>query len=199
MKTKMTVTRALTKLKTLDSKINKAIQGGCFVTYKVGDKVDTECNSKENLQSVMDLINFRDRLKAAIAKSNAVTKVKVAGKEMTVVEAIEAKSSIQYRERLLLQMRHDLQRVRQKVESINQDAQYRLDRLIEASVGSDKGSKSDTEAITKTFMARNEAEVFDSGLEIDKVIENLDKELSDFIDDIDVSLSEINSKTEIEI
>ena len=46
------------------------------------------------LQSANDLINYRRALKSAVLQSNAVTKVTVADKEMTVAEAIEYKNSI---------------------------------------------------------------------------------------------------------
>ena len=194
---KITVTRALTKLKTLDKKIKKAIREGCFVTYEVGGKQDKECDSKSDFQSVQDLIDFRDRLKSAIAESNANTKVKIAGKKMTVVEAIEKKNSIQYKTELLQYLRHSLAITRDTVEDINSDVQRRLDRLIEASVGSEK-QKTEVEAISKPFLQRNEAKVIDT-LKIEEKIKELDEEITSFIEEVDVSLSEANSQTFIEV
>jgi cell division protein ZapA (FtsZ GTPase activity inhibitor) len=195
---KLTVTRGLTQLKTLDKRIKKAIANGCYVTYKVGDKQEQDCNPKSDFQSVMDLIQYRDRLKSAIVKSNAETKVKIAGKKYTVAEAIEAKTSIQYRAALLDTLRRNLDSVRYNVDEINQDVQRRLDRLIEASVGSDSKNKSEIDAISKPFLQRNEAQIVDD-LKIEEKIKTLDKELEDFLEEIDVALSESNAQTYIGI
>ncbi len=194
---KISITRSLVKLKTLDKKIKKAIREGCYVSYEVGGKQEKTCNPKADYQSVVDLINYRDKLKTAVAESNAKTKVKVAGKKMSVVEAIEKKSSIEYKSELLTYLRHSLSSVREDVEDINQDVQRRLDKLIEASVGSEK-SKSEVEAISKPFLQRNEAKVVDK-LKIEDKIKELDEEVLSFIEDIDVTLSEVNSQTFIEV
>ncbi len=194
---KITVTRGLTKLKTLDRKIRKAIQEGCYISYKVGGKQTDTCNAKSDYQSVVDLIDYRDRLKAAISESNAKTKVKIAGKEMTVVEAIEKKGSIQYKVELLTHLRTKFARTRDVVEDINSDVQRRLDRIIEASVGSEK-QKTEIEAITKPFLQRNEAKIVDE-LKIEEKIKELDEEITSFLEQIDVTLSEINAMTYIEV
>ena len=195
---KLTITRGLTQLKTLDKRIRKGISNGCFVTYEVGNKVQNECDPRADFQSVMDLIEYRDRLKSAIVKSNASTKVKIAGKKYTVAEAIEAKTSIQYRAQLLKALRQNLDNVRYNVDEINQDVQRRLDRLIEASVGSDSKNKTEIDAISKPFLQRNEAQIVDN-LGIEDKIKKLDKELEDFISDVDVALSESNAQTYIEV
>ncbi len=196
---KISITRSLVKLKTLDSKIQKSIKTGCFITYKVGDKVREDCSPKEDFQSVMDLINFRDTLKAKVAESNAKTKVKIAGKKYSVTEAIETKQSIQYRQYLLQELRQQNARVNDTVEDINQDVQRRLDRLIESSLGSDKSkAKDEVESITKTFLQRNQADVVDE-LKIEETIKKLDEEITSFLEQIDVTLSEINATTYIEV
>ena len=50
----------------------------------------------------MDLISRRNKIKSAIIMSNAKTVVEVAGKQMTVAEAIDKKSSIEYEKELLI-------------------------------------------------------------------------------------------------
>jgi hypothetical protein len=198
---KISITRALTKLKTLDSKIKKEISNNCYVTVSVGGKISehSQCNAKASFQAVQDLINFRDNLKSEVAKSNAVTNVTVAGKEMTVVEAIESKNSIGYKVELLKELKRQLADKRYQIEDVNSDAERRLDRLIESSVGSDKTkAKDEVEAITKTFLQRNEAKLVDD-LGIEKVIKELEDDIQEFVDDVDIALSESNSRTYIEV
>jgi predicted translin family RNA/ssDNA-binding protein len=195
---KLTITRGLTQLKTLDKRIKKGITNSCFVTLEVGGNIQNKCIPKADFQSIIDLIEYRDRLKSAIVTSNAKTKIRIAGKKYTVAEAIEAKTSILYRAELLKALRQNLDRARYEVESINEDVQRRLDRLIEASVGSDSKNKTEIEAISKPFLQRNEAKLVDD-LDIEDKIKKLDKELEDFLEEIDVILSESNSQTYIEV
>ena len=194
---KITITRGLTTLKTLDKKITKATRAGNFVTFEVNGKATTDINAVSDLQKVNDLIDYRDRLKSAIAASNAVTKVKVGQEVMTVVAAIEKKSSIAHKVKLLSTLQTELAETRSNIEYHNADAERRLDKLIEASVGSDSQKKDEIEAISKPFMKRNEATLVDP-LKIEKVIEKLDEEIEDFLVNVDVSLSESNATTYIE-
>ena len=97
---KMTIHRALSELKTMDDRITKAIDD---VTYVVAVKhsaekiygvtvADFKENIKSGYQKVQSLMARRDAMKRAVVLSNATTKVIVAGKEMSVAEAIEQKN-----------------------------------------------------------------------------------------------------------
>jgi hypothetical protein len=195
---KISIARALRTLKTLDSKIQKNINNGCFVNYKVGNEiVRKDCSPKKDLQSVNDMINYRDRLKSAIAGSNAITIIKLGDEEMTVVEAIERKNSIRFKEELLFMLESTLMGTRNSIDNHNDEVQRRLDRLIEASVGSDSNKK-ETDSISKPFLKRNKAELVDE-IGIQGVIENLKAEIDDFKDDIDIELSTSNALTFIEV
>ena len=195
---KITITRSLTTLKTLDKKIAKATRAGGYVTYEVNGKKEVDINAVSDLQKVNDLIGYRDRLKSSIAASNAVTIVKVGRDEMTVVAAIEKKTSVVYKTKLLLTLQASLSEARQNIEYHNSDTERRLDKLIEASVGSDSNKKDEIEAISKPFMKRNEAKLVDP-LKIEEVITKLDEEIEDFLVNVDVALSESNSTTYIEV
>ena len=194
---KMTVTRGLATLKLLDKKIKKAIGGGSFLTYKVGDKVEEDIDPKADLQKVKDLISNREKIKTAIMLSNAQTIVKVGSREMSVIEAIEYKSSIQFDKALLMQLRYTRDGVKQEVEDINEAMQRRLDKLLEASMGADTDPK-EQKAIVEAFEKRNKAEVVDT-LKIDEVIEALEADIDEFESEVDLCLSESNSTTMIDI
>lgn len=80
---KITITRALTELKTLDKRIQKAIDSGTFVSF-YGQFFKPDENSKSaqsNYQSIMDLLERRKQIKSLIVMSNAVTKVIIYGKK----------------------------------------------------------------------------------------------------------------------
>lgn len=98
----ISITRALSELKLLDKRILKGIKDADFLSYEINKKnVLKTFEPKEQLQSVEDLIARRSTLKSKIMESNASTKVKIAGKEMLVIEAIEMKETIQYKKQLL--------------------------------------------------------------------------------------------------
>jgi hypothetical protein len=194
----ITVARALRKLKTLDKKISKKINSSCFVNYKIGtDTVKSNCTPKDDLQSIYDLISYRDRLKSAIAQSNAVTVVKVGEEKMTVLEAIERKNSINFYRDLLAALHSQLLITLDDIEQQNEDVQRRLDRLLEVSIGNDSNKK-EIENITKSFLKRNEATLEDE-IGIYEEIETLRKDIDDFEDNVDIALSESNALTKIEV
>ena len=90
---KITITRALVELKTVDKRIEKALEGAVFITHKCASDENPKHKITENrLQQVTDLIERRKNLKAAIVKSNATTKVVIDSNEYTVAEAIERKN-----------------------------------------------------------------------------------------------------------
>ena len=195
---KITITRGLTSLKTLEKKISKAINDAEFTDVKVGTKKSelTTADAVAALQKVQDLIDYRDNLKSAIAMSNAVTLVKVGSVTMKVTEAIEKKTSIVFRVKLLEKMRRDQMYKKDEVEEINRDVESRLDKLLRTSVGD--GNAAEAEAISKPFLERNSAQLFDP-LNIQGKIEALDAEIDDFLENVDVCLSESNSTTYIEV
>ncbi len=194
----MTVTRALTTLKNLDKRINKSISNGCFVTYKIGDKVE-RCSAASDFQSAMDLITYRDKVKKAIMKSNSINTIQIGKTVYTIQEAIDAKNSIDYRKSLLKELRHQARNVIDTVEDINEDVQRRLDRHIESILGSDSKNKdNEVEQISKAFLKRNNAEIIDD-IDIVKKIEIMEDEIDEFENEIDLCLSEKNSQTYIEV
>lgn len=201
---KISVTRALAQIKSLNDRIEKGIVTP-FVTYVVGGKhatgkqvVDIEVQLKASLQSVKDLIEARKQLKSAVVRSNSTTVVKIADKEFTVAEAIERKGSIALEQRLLHQLKGQQQQVQAKVEKDNVEMTRRLDALLLTAVGKDRSvSKEEQEAISAPFRAQNEAKALDPS-DISKTIEVLEKDIDAFLLEVDYALSEVNATTFIE-
>ena len=96
-KERLTVHRALAELKTIDSRITKAINTSKFViankhsNEKIDGKPISEVreNMKSAYQKVTDLIARRNAIKRAVVLSNANTNVVVNGVTYTVAEAID--------------------------------------------------------------------------------------------------------------
>lgn len=201
---KMSITEALVELKTLDSRINKAIAKNWCAVVKCKDEkdpktVDAVDTIKANYQSVTDLIEQRAKIKSAIVKSNAVTEVIVAGETMTVAEAIERKSSITYDKELMHEMQAHLVGCISEVTNENRKVATRFDGILEKLVGSDRNNISEEhKAIAETYRQANEVMLLDP-LNLEQRIEILEKRITDFESNIDVALSMSNATTFIYI
>ena len=203
----MTITRALAELKLLDKKINKNIKETKFIATAVGNKpvvnyksnADFISQAQAGYQSILDLIAQRDKIKSSIVDSNAKTIVEISGKSMTVATAIEKKSSIEYNQFLLAQLKNQLASANNTVESNNDKMQDKLDKILEASFGKDgKVKDNDMDAITKPYKEQNETKLID-GINIQDKIDKLYEEVNGFITEVDFVLSTSNSTTYIEV
>lgn len=202
---KISVTRALAQKKALNDKIQRAtsipfitaLTGGKHATGKTEQELVTTL--KASIQSVKDLIDQRKVLTSAIVRSNAVTEVTIAEQKMTVAEAIERKSSIQFEKALLNTLKQQLAQVNASVERTNVDVQRRLEDLLKTAVGKDrKVDDSELRAITDPFRAQNEAKALDPN-DVAKLIESLQTEIDAFELEVDFALSEVNATTLIEV
>ena len=110
---KMTIHRALSELKIINSRIenqlNEFIPVGIRQLNKPVDgkfqSNEFESDAQSKYQSITDLIERKQKIKRAIVKANGETKVTVAGIEMTIADAITQKSTIDLKKSLLLRMK----------------------------------------------------------------------------------------------
>ena len=204
---KISVTRALAEVKLIGQKIDKKIRQGNFLAIVKGQEApkgaksldEFETKSRANFQAIEDLFDRRNAIKHAIILSNAKTEVQIGEKTMTVAEAIELKSSIIYKKSLLSYLKDEFSYKTSDLEGKNQRVQQRCDQLVEANLGKNVKAKTDEyEAIVGPFMARNEFKLIDP-INITEKIESLQKEIDDFLLNVDFSLSESNARTEIEL
>ena len=205
---KMLVTQALNELKLLDDRINKAINDAVLVIAakrsekKVNPnltKEEFEIRAKAGYQSVLDLIERRKKIKAAVVTSNAMTKVTVHGEEMTVAEAIERKSTIDYEISLLRQMQSQWGVQNREMNMQNMRMEERIDKYIETFVGKDtsKAKDNELEAMIKPMRESGEYALVDP-LSIEKKITDLDDYIKGFRSEVDAILQISNCNTYIE-
>jgi hypothetical protein len=200
---KMSITQGLAELKMLDKRITTHLKHlrWCDVSTE-SNRVDTEKlkgKAESEYQSYMDLVKRRDSIKRAIVLSNASTKVKVGEWEGTVAEAIEHKSSIEYKRRLLESMKAQLQESRGKYETAKSQLDSRLERLLQSELGKDVKTNPDTlAALTNTFRSQNKVDLVDP-LDLGAKVSALEEEILSFETNVDWVLSEANGKTVVEI
>ncbi len=207
---KMTVHKALCELKTLDARIQKGIQQNPFVfankhanSKVAGVNVGDYCKEiLASYQSVNDLIARRDAIKRAVTLSNATVTVTIGGKEYTVAEAIELKNhGIPLRQMLLKRLDNDNRRARMEADKNNGDVlEMRADEYVKSLYGNVdmKGASDEIKKVRADFIAAQTMEVVDP-IHVTEEMARLEKEINDFMVEIDSSLSVSNALTELEI
>lgn len=205
----MSVHKALSELKTLESRINGAIDEGVFVEIKKHGAENIRGMSVQQVtdyitasyKSVTDLIARRNAIKRAVVLSNAVTKVTIAGVEYTVAEAIDMKNhGLDGKYRLLNTLRSQFKSRSNTAERNNDALESRADTYIKDLYGSTDMTKvgEDAKKARKDFIAAQTVELVDP-LGVLKEIERLDGETSAFMVEVDSALSVSNAVTEITI
>ena len=206
----MTVHKALAELKVLTSRISDAMDNQTFVVAnkhsntKIGGKpIDEYCRDvKEKYQSVRTLINRRNAIKRAVILSNAVTKVTIAGKEYTVAEAIDMKSSgvdflVALRNRMVSQLHSSMAMAeRENGDRLND----RTDSYIKSMYGATdlKNMSDEVQKTREAFIAAQTVELVDP-LNAAKESESLQDMIDSFASEVDAALSVSNALTTVEV
>jgi len=205
----ITVSRALVRLKTLDSQIRGEIEEmKDLALAKPGKRALTGYASEEEFtkqavhthDKVTGLIAERKKVKAAVVASNAQTTVTVAGKSYTVAEAIERKNSLEYDKLLLRKLKEQYRAAVVNVERANNDLEAnKVDRYIESVYGKDAGTRDRSGEIQKArqdYLDQNSWVMLDP-LNLAQKIEALEEDIRTFEAEVDVVLSESNATTSV--
>ena len=202
-KVKMSITRALAQVKLIESKLGRAFAG---FDVEINGKLKyfpnftTEQFEKEALvevNSFEDLFKNRLKIKSAIARANIDTKISLLGTEYSIIELIDLKNSSQYKKNVYTNLVNNYTKC--KIDVINQDVKIEneVSKQVEvANSNKTQVSKDLTTTLTETYKTLWGGKIV--GLDINKISkekEDLDK----LVAEIDMILSEINSKTEIEV
>ena len=202
-KVKMSITRALAQVKLIESKLGRAFAG---FDVEINGKLKyfpnftTEQFEKEALvevNSFEDLFKNRLKIKSAIARANIDTKISLFDTEYSIIELIDLKNSSQYKKNVYTNLINNYNKCKSDV--VNQDVKIEneVSKQVEvANSNKTQVSKDLTTTLTETYKTLWGGKII--GLDINKISkekEDLDK----LVAEIDMILSEINSKTEIEV
>lgn len=206
----MSVHKALCELKTLDARIEKAVNGSRFVfankhanTKVSGMAVSDYCGEiKKAYQSATDLMARREAIKRAVVLSNAKTTVTVGGVEYTIAEAIEMKNhGLPMKKNLLKKLETDSRRARIEADNNNGDVlEARADEYIKSLYANAdmKNLSDEVRKMREAFMAAQIVEIVDP-IKISDEIDRLEKQIAEFTVEIDSALSVSNAMTEITV
>ena len=205
---KISITRGLSELKVLKNRYEREIRDAKLIGVSVGKKMvspytsykpsDFEEQAKAGFQSLVDLEKRIIEIKTKIDQSNFITKVKVAGQEMTVLEAIEMKNLVDLKEQRLLLLKQQLRNARSSFEEAEKKNRERIEKNVSEQTAS--GNKDATlEAKIKESIESLYPLVMIDPIKVEDEIKKEEKFLEDFKNEIDFVLSESNSLTYIEI
>ena len=183
----------------MDKRIQKANDSGSFVSYQGQFYKPDELTKRAqaDYQSIMDLLERRKKIKSSIVMCNAVTKVTICGKEMTVAEAIETKSSIKHLENLLNRLKSQSAMANKTVENLNEKVRRDLESKTKMTGEKDEG-KIDLVEFSNTYMEMHGVKLYDP-IKIASKIEDLETYITGFKSEVDFVLTEKNSTTFIEV
>lgn len=207
---KMNVHQALAELKTLDKRIEKAIEMRSWVVVnkhsnskigglEIGEWVK-DCRS--DYEKVMALIRHRDAIKRAVVNSNAVTKVLIAGVEYTVAEAIDKKNhGTQFLSAMARRLTMDYAKAEMAANRENDSRlEERADAYVRSLIGNTdmKGATDEVKRLRDEFIKAQTVDIIDP-MDSRKEIARLEEDVSSFLTNVDAALSTSNATTEITV
>lgn len=207
---KMTIHKALSELKILDTRIIKEIDdnGFCAANKHSSKKIngidieDFEKKTQGAYDKITDLIRRRKAIKKAVVLSNSKTIVSIGGIEYSVAEAIEMKNhGLSFERTLLDKINIDYQTAQEEINDQNEEAlENRADQYVMAIFGQKENKTNATEVnkLRKEFIEANSYEMVDP-INIPKRMEELNNYISEFMAEVDSALSVSNALTEITI
>lgn len=206
--TKMSISRALVELKTLEKRIQKNIEQLSPVGLMLGQKPESTIQSRPEFeksaqaayQQVQALIKRRRQIKNAIVQSNAVTQVHISGENMTVAEAIERKSSIALEKELKNTLWKKYGEKITQMEEHNHKIERQLFQLLQATYAKPdhEVKPEDHDTIAIPFKENNLASLIDP-LQLKATVFALEARIDAFEAEVDIALTESNARTEIEV
>ena len=210
--TTMSITRALTRVKTIEKQLSRLVESQ-FVVTLVKREVDNATDvfqdnvnmTKANFDQFNDLFAELNRIKAAVRKSNEVTKVTIGGEELSVADALVYKNTIVYRNNFLDRITRENRQADSRVEQSKITADNKFAAVRENFIKNAQGQDVNEDYIN-TVLTEEErrlkaalVEVKVTGIKnVSDYIEAERKRIDTFIEEVDYVLSESNATTMIE-
>lgn len=205
----MSIQQALNELKLLDKRINKGIDSLISATYIQNEKLPKEYKNEEDFQNIAKanyasataLIARRNLIKGKIMNSNANTLVTIAGETMTVLEAIDRKTAINYESQLVNKLSNGFTKASRHVDLTNMAQDSEASNKISGITSSkDESSKELIKAITDLYEGKKAKLIgadLVQGVKVSDLIDTLENKIDAFLSEVDYTLTESNVKTSI--
>ena len=203
----MTLTRALNEIKLLEKKI--AQYSGTDVTWialskngVIGDKNTIDELKKvvsSNKKSLNDLINRRNKIKKALLKANNEITLTVAGNTYTIAEAIDRKNFIFTEKTVYKSIKLQVTQTLNDFEYQQKMVDDKVERTIAQALQGD--GKKDPTVVSGIEQAVRDNLKFkiEDPEHVIEWIDNIMEEVTEFENEIDFTLSEVNATHKIDV
>lgn len=204
---KISITRALVLKKNISARITRGIVAINSVAVVVGNGVPAGFKTREDyiahvkarFQSIDDLFTRRQKLTEAIVASNAKTEVTIGDEKLTVAEAIERKNFYKnVRLPFIETLKSELGKGLSLHDREQKTQQDKLEAAVKAFTSRDKSVNSDLEKV-RALYADDYSVHFLDPLDLVKTLPEMEDKVTKFLENVDIVLTESNSKTEISI
>lgn len=210
---KMSLTRALREVGRLTSIIEKN-SGKNFVAISIGkgagaklhrvygpgsiEQMEREIQS--NFDTIDQAIERRQLIKSLIIKANAATTITFMGKDITLAEAIEMKSSVTTKKNYLQVLRSSYLTASSTMHNVEVEVTNKIDTAINGLIGGDKTNLHPETLKNVSDQIRNtQGPALVDPMGIAARIKDLEEEIQQIENELDYLLTEVNSRTEIEV
>lgn len=203
---KYSITRLLVMKKSVEKELNRlldqkanSVSTVVKATMSASDKDKLKARQKAFLDSLTAAMTKRDMIATAIAESNAVTKVTVNGKEMTVTAAIDRKNNID-KEKLFCNLlstagTHNERMLERAERQIEEEASNRAQILA----GRDKAVTKEALDLAKSSVEELYKMEVVEPCDIFKLALTKRTAIDAFMEEIDIALNESNATTMVEL
>ena len=201
---RMTMHQLLAEIKLTKAKLDN-MTSKLFVSYKkhgdtVVDSVPVEKANQimmGNLDSIRHLISNLTEYETIRYKSNATTSIQIAGKTMTVADAIKRKENIKYEKDLLNELERQYKGVSRNISTENAKLEMNAKSKVDA-IKTDSMSAESLMEIMKADIEANTYEMVDPN-GIVELIRSMKEDINSFETEVDAALSTSNALTVVEV
>ncbi len=200
--TKMSLHRVIAEIKAIESKLSTITQGA-FIFQSTGsdttDHVAIRSRSQSEYDKFASAIANLASLKAARNKANSTVEVKIAGKAMTIDEALALKAALPHKRELIRVLQAQFTTGQRNVDAANTQMEARISQqLATMFTGTRKASpeevaviRGSTESVQKAMLVHAES--------LKANIEALTNEVAAFTTEVDYTLSEANATNTVDV
>lgn len=204
--TKVTsLTRALKEVKLLDKRI-AAFSSTLYAALEVSGRLQKMpmtseafiTDTKSSLQQLKQLFDNRTKIRRALAEANITTMVTVGSKKVSIVEAIDLKSSYVLLKNAYKKAMKDIVSANSDLEKFEENLMTKIDEQTKSALS----NKSQIPKDTIATLQDNYRSLYNPKVISGVTLEELDKaitEIDEFLEEVDTALSEINASTYISI
>ena len=198
----MSLHRIIAEIKSAEQKL-QGVSNGDFVFMAPADNQLEIEQAVKMSQSAFDkynnLLSNLATLKAARNRANATTTVTIAGRKMTIDEALAQKAANVYRLSLLNTMRSQMTNGKARVDAVQAQIETRIaQQVAAASQGTKKASDAEVE-VFRSLAERNTKQTLVAFPGLPTKVEEIATFLEQFATEVDYVLSEANATTKVEV